>query len=36
MVFQLADNATDGGDRFIFQQDQWSGVNNQRYPLVMN
>lgn len=36
MVFQLADNAIDGGDRFVFQQDQWSNVNDQRYPLVMN
>jgi trimeric autotransporter adhesin len=36
MVFQLADNATDGWDRFVFQMDQWSGDVNQRYPIVMN
>lgn len=36
MVFQLADNAIDGGDRFVFQQDEYSNVADQRYPLVMN
>lgn len=35
-VFKLGDNATDGGDRFIFWQESWLGVTMHRWPLVMN
>lgn len=44
MYFQLADNALDNSDVFVFQQDDWNtqvgSVNmygtGQRYPLIMN
>ncbi len=35
-VFKLDDNATDGGDRYVFWNTSWSGLANHRWPLVMN
>lgn len=35
-VFKFWDNATDGGDRFVFWQTWWQGITNDRWPLIMN
>lgn len=35
-VFKLDDNATDGGDRYVFWNTSWQGIANDRWPLMMN